>query len=52
MNIIKKGTDGKLEGISKDDAFRLGKDVESITEEVLGVLNDIVAKKQNSVMND
>ena len=52
MNIIKKGTDGKLEGISKDDAFRLGKEVESITEEVLGVLNDIVAKKQNSVMND
>jgi len=52
MNIIKKGTDGKLEGISKDDAFRLGKEVESITEEVLGVLNAIVEKKQNSVMND
>ena len=52
MNIIKKGTDGKLEGISKDDAFRLGKEVESITEEVLGVLNNIVAKKQKSVMND
>ena len=52
MDIIKKGKDGKLEGISKDDAFRLGKDVDGITEEVLGVLNQIVEKKQNSVMND
>ena len=52
MDIIKKGKDGKLEGISKDDAFRLGKDVDGVTEEVLGVLNQIVEKKQNSVMND
>merc|ERR1719296_117264 len=46
MDVVKKGKDGKLEGISKDDAFRLGKDVESVTEEVLSVLNDIVEKKQ------
>jgi len=52
MDVVKKGKDGKLEGISKDDAFRLGKDVESVTEEVLSVLNDIVEKKQRSVMND
>lgn len=52
MDVVKKGKDGKLEGISKDDAFRLGKDVESVTEEVLSVLNDIVEKKQMSVMND
>ena len=52
MDVIKKGKDGKLEGISKDDAFRLGKDVESVTEEVLSVLNDIVEKKQKSVMED
>lgn len=52
MDTVKKGKDGKLEGISKDDAFRLGKDVESVTEEVLLVLNEIVEKKQNSVMED
>ena len=50
--MVKKGKDGKLEGISKDDAFRVGKDVEGVTEEVLAVLNDIVEKKQKSVMED
>ncbi|KAL7427481.1 hypothetical protein ACHAXH_000629 [Discostella pseudostelligera] len=52
MDIIKKGKDGKLEGISKDDAFRVGKDVDAVTEEVLSVLNEIVARKQKSVMDD
>jgi ribosome recycling factor len=52
MDVVKKGKDGKLEGISKDDAFRVGKDVEGVTEEVLAVLNDIVEKKQKSVMED
>jgi ribosome recycling factor len=52
MDIVKKGKDGKLEGISKDDAFRVGKDVESVTEEVLSLLNVIVEKKQKSVMED
>ena len=52
MDIVKKGKDGKLEGISKDDAFRVGKDVDSVTEEVLSVLNGIVDKKQKSVMDD
>mmetsp|Transcript_18011 Transcript_18011/g.25533 ORF Transcript_18011/g.25533 Transcript_18011/m.25533 type:complete len:365 (+) Transcript_18011:44-1138(+) len=52
MDVVKKGKDGKLEGISKDDAFRVGKDVDSVTEEVLSVLNDIVDKKQKSVMED
>jgi ribosome recycling factor len=41
-----------LEGISKDDAFRVGKDVDAVTEEVLSVLNEIVARKQKSVMED
>ena len=52
MDIVKKGKDGKLEGISKDDAFRVGKEVDSVTEEVLSVLNGIVDKKQKSVMED
>lgn len=52
MDIVKKGKDGKLGGVSKDDAFRVGKDVDSVTEEVLSVLNGIVEKKQKSVMED
>lgn len=52
MDVIKKGKDGKLEGISKDDAFRVGKEVDAVTEEVLSVLNEIVARKQKSVMDD
>mmetsp|Transcript_41028 Transcript_41028/g.86209 ORF Transcript_41028/g.86209 Transcript_41028/m.86209 type:complete len:365 (+) Transcript_41028:96-1190(+) len=52
MDVINKGKQGKLDGISKDDAFRVGKDVESVTEEVLAVLKDIVEKKQKSVMED
>ena len=52
MDIINKGKQGKMDGISKDDAFREGKDVESVTEEVLAVLKDIVERKQKSVMDD
>ncbi|KAL3761384.1 hypothetical protein ACHAW5_004997 [Stephanodiscus triporus] len=52
MDVVKRGKDGKMEGISKDDAFRVGKDIESVTEEVLLRLNDVVVKKQKSVMED
>jgi len=52
MDVVKKGKDGKLEGISKDDAFRLGKDIDAATEDVLAVLNEIVDQKQKSVMED
>jgi len=52
MDIINKGKQGKLEGISKDDAFRVGKEVDSVQKDVLAVLKDIVEKKQKSVMED
>ena len=52
MDVVKKGQNGKLEGISKDDAFRVGKEIEAATEEVLAALNVIVEKKQKSVMDD
>jgi ribosome recycling factor len=41
MDLVKKGRDGKLEGISKDDAFRVGKEIDQTTEEVTEVLNDV-----------
>lgn len=52
MDIVNKGKQGKLEGISKDDAFRVGKEVDTVQKEVLAVLKDIVEKKQKSVMED
>mmetsp|Transcript_23793 Transcript_23793/g.33268 ORF Transcript_23793/g.33268 Transcript_23793/m.33268 type:complete len:344 (+) Transcript_23793:196-1227(+) len=50
MDIVKKGKDGKLDGISKDDAFRTSKDIDAVTEEVVGMLNEQVEFKQESVM--
>ena len=52
MDIVKRGKEGKLDGISKDDAFRVEKEIESVTKEILLRLDDIVAKKQKSVMED
>jgi len=50
QDVVKKGKDGKLEGVSKDDAFRVGKDIDSVTEEVVTLLNRKVEEKQDSVM--
>ena len=52
MDVVKRGKEGKLDGISKDDAFRTEKDVESVTKKVLLRLDDIVARKQRSVIED
>ncbi len=51
QDVVKEGKDGKLEGISEDDAFRAGKDIDAATEEAIKALNEIVDKKQASVMN-
>jgi len=49
---VKKGKDGKLgPGISEDDAFRVGKEIDSITEKCIQALNDVMEKKQESVMS-
>lgn len=51
QDVVKKAKDGKLEGISEDDAFRAGKDIDAVTEECIKSLNVIVEKKQASVMS-
>mmetsp|Transcript_9719 Transcript_9719/g.14457 ORF Transcript_9719/g.14457 Transcript_9719/m.14457 type:complete len:387 (-) Transcript_9719:37-1197(-) len=51
QDVVKKGKDGKLEGVSEDDAFRAGKDIDAATEESISALNRIVDEKQASVMN-
>lgn len=51
QDVVKKAKDGKMEGISEDDAYRVGKEIDAITEECVKTLNEIVDKKQTSVMD-
>eukprot|EP00977_Amphora_coffeiformis_P021857 scaffold10022_cov170-Amphora_coffeaeformis.AAC.9 len=50
MDIVKPGVAGKLEGVSKDDAFRVQKEIESVTEIAIKKLNEISEKKHDSIM--
>lgn len=50
MDVVKQGVAGKLEGISKDDAFRVQQEIEDVTTEEIAELNDIAEKKQNEIM--
>ena len=50
MDVVKKGKDGKLEGISKDDAFASGKEIDTITEQVMDKLKAVVDEKMDSIM--
>lgn len=50
MAQVKKGKDGQLEGISKDEAFRSSKEVEAVTDEMLQKLNAILDAKEQSVL--
>jgi ribosome recycling factor len=50
MDSIKLAKDGKMEGVSKDDAFRVGKEIDIVSEEVTKELNALVEEKQARVM--
>jgi ribosome recycling factor len=50
MDVVKKGKDGKLDGISKDDAFGCGKEIEAVTDTVMEELKAIVDEKIDSIM--
>jgi ribosome recycling factor len=50
MDLVKKGKDGKLAAISKDDAFTSGKEVEAATESAMNALQEVVDKKMDSIM--
>lgn len=51
LDMVKKVKDGKVEGISEDDAFRTGKEIDAVTEECTKILNDVVQQKQDSIMS-
>lgn len=50
MDDVKKGKDGKIPGISKDDAFNVGKQIEHVTDSVMDELKVMVDTKMNSIM--
>uniref|UniRef100_A0A7S2WDC2 Ribosome recycling factor domain-containing protein n=1 Tax=Eucampia antarctica TaxID=49252 RepID=A0A7S2WDC2_9STRA len=50
QHIIKKAKDGKMEGISKDDAFRVAKTIDTSTENTIALLNSAIDKKKESVL--
>jgi ribosome recycling factor len=50
LELVKKGEKGKLEGISKDDAFRVQKEIDAVADECVELLNQAVHQKQESVM--
>ena len=50
MEVVKKGKDGKLSGVSKDDAFTSGKDIEVASEAAAETIKNIVAEKMDSIM--
>ena len=50
-DIVKLGKDGKISGISEDDAFRVGKEIDAVTDECIKELNEVLEKKQATVMD-
>jgi len=51
MELVKKGKDGKLTGISKDDAFASGKEIDALVETILSErLQKLVDEKMKSIM--
>jgi ribosome recycling factor len=50
MYSVKRGKDGKIPGVSKDDAFSNGKKIESATEIVMQTLKEMEEKKMDSIM--
>lgn len=50
MDVVKKGKDGKLPGVSKDDAFASGKEIEAVSEAAAETLKTIVEEKMDSIM--
>ena len=50
MDVVKKGKDGKLAGVSKDDAFASGKEIEAVSEAATETLKKIVEEKMDSIM--
>lgn len=50
QQVIKLAKDGKMEGISKDDAFRVAKIIDTSTDNAISLINETIEKKKESVL--
>mmetsp|Transcript_11406 Transcript_11406/g.16741 ORF Transcript_11406/g.16741 Transcript_11406/m.16741 type:complete len:317 (+) Transcript_11406:212-1162(+) len=50
MTQIKAGKEGKIEGVSKDEAFRISKEIDTVTENVIQTVDSLLVEKEKSVM--
>lgn len=50
-NIIKSGKEGKLDGVSKDDVYRVAQEIDDVTDQAVKKLNDITENKHQSIMD-
>jgi len=50
MKRIKAGKEGKLEGVSKDEAFRVLKEIDALTEDINKALTSALEEKEKSVL--
>jgi ribosome recycling factor len=51
MDVVKQGLVGKLEGVSKDEAFRASQTLESITDDIVKKVTAVEKDKQQSIMD-
>jgi ribosome recycling factor len=51
LDIVKQGVAGKLDGVSKDDAFRVQQDIDAMTDVVIKELNKLLEKKESDIMS-
>jgi ribosome recycling factor len=50
LNVVKKGLAGKLEHVSKDDAFRVQTEIEHVTEDFMKKLSDAADRKEKEIV--
>ncbi len=51
LDVVKRGVAGRLEGVSKDDAFRIQQEIEAMTDTVIKELNKLSEKKESEIMS-
>jgi len=49
---VKKGKDGKLEGVSKDDAFNVGKQIDELTQQMIKKIEGMLEQKENTIKGE
>jgi ribosome recycling factor len=51
LDIVKQGVAGKLEGVSKDEAFRVQQEIEAMADVVIKELNQVADNKHKDILS-